>query len=163
MALPNTAPHKAVAGDCGFVMLIITFNHGHLVWVSSPTLVRVDTWLGILHVHCLFSWAAQVRQSQHYNLWPCEVCLPPTISICHALHWPSTLPFTPFSFDTCRQMFDFLVCSLPNFVVLLSAGCYACDLLSVHDLFQVLFNGIPLNKMSVSMTMNGAVLPILAM
>lgn len=29
--------------------------------------------------------------------------------------------------------------------------------------FQRLFEGIPLNKMSVSMTMNGAVLPILAM
>jgi hypothetical protein len=28
---------------------------------------------------------------------------------------------------------------------------------------QILFAGIPLNKMSVSMTMNGAVLPILAM
>ena len=27
---------------------------------------------------------------------------------------------------------------------------------------KVLFDGIPLNKMSVSMTMNGAVLPILA-
>ncbi len=32
---------------------------------------------------------------------------------------------------------------------------------SVEDM-KVLFNGIPLNKMSVSMTMNGAVLPILA-
>lgn len=28
---------------------------------------------------------------------------------------------------------------------------------------QVLFDGIPLDKMSVSMTMNGAVLPIMAM
>ena len=28
---------------------------------------------------------------------------------------------------------------------------------------QILFDGIPLDKMSVSMTMNGAVLPILAM
>ncbi len=28
---------------------------------------------------------------------------------------------------------------------------------------QILFDGIPLNKMSVSMTMNGAVLPVLAM
>jgi methylmalonyl-CoA mutase len=28
---------------------------------------------------------------------------------------------------------------------------------------QLLFDGIPLNKMSVSMTMNGAVLPVLAM
>ena len=28
---------------------------------------------------------------------------------------------------------------------------------------QVLFSGIPLDKMSVSMTMNGAVLPVLAM
>jgi methylmalonyl-CoA mutase len=27
---------------------------------------------------------------------------------------------------------------------------------------KILFDGIPLNKMSVSMTMNGAVLPILA-
>lgn len=27
---------------------------------------------------------------------------------------------------------------------------------------KVLFDGIPLNKMSVSMTMNGAVLPIMA-
>ena len=27
---------------------------------------------------------------------------------------------------------------------------------------KVLFDGIPLNKMSVSMTMNGAVLPVLA-
>ncbi|CAG8466398.1 8541_t:CDS:10 [Scutellospora calospora] len=33
---------------------------------------------------------------------------------------------------------------------------------SVEDM-KILFNGIPLNKMSVSMTMNGAVLPILAM
>jgi methylmalonyl-CoA mutase len=33
-----------------------------------------------------------------------------------------------------------------------------------HVLFlQQLFDQIPLNKMSVSMTMNGAVLPILAM
>lgn len=32
---------------------------------------------------------------------------------------------------------------------------------SIEDM-KVLFNGIPLNKMSVSMTMNGAVLPILA-
>lgn len=29
--------------------------------------------------------------------------------------------------------------------------------------FQTLFDGIPLDKMSVSMTMNGAVLPVLAM
>lgn len=33
---------------------------------------------------------------------------------------------------------------------------------SVEDM-RVLFDGIPLDKMSVSMTMNGAVLPILAM
>lgn len=33
---------------------------------------------------------------------------------------------------------------------------------SVEDM-KILFNGIPLNKMSVSMTMNGAVLPVLAM
>ena len=33
---------------------------------------------------------------------------------------------------------------------------------SVDDM-KMLFDGIPLNKMSVSMTMNGAVLPILAM
>ncbi|RIA98156.1 methylmalonyl-coenzyme A mutase [Glomus cerebriforme] len=33
---------------------------------------------------------------------------------------------------------------------------------SVEDM-KILFNGIPLNKMSVSMTMNGAVLPILSM
>ncbi len=33
---------------------------------------------------------------------------------------------------------------------------------SVEDM-KLLFDGIPLNKMSVSMTMNGAVLPILAM
>ncbi len=33
---------------------------------------------------------------------------------------------------------------------------------SVNDM-KALFDGIPLNKMSVSMTMNGAVLPILAM
>ena len=32
----------------------------------------------------------------------------------------------------------------------------------VH-LQQVLFDGIPLEKISVSMTMNGAVLPVLAM
>ena len=38
------------------------------------------------------------------------------------------------------------------------AGVSIC---SVEDM-KVLFNGIPLNKMSVSMTMNGAVLPILA-
>lgn len=30
-------------------------------------------------------------------------------------------------------------------------------------LMQILFDGIPLDKMSVSMTMNGAVLPVLAM
>lgn len=30
-------------------------------------------------------------------------------------------------------------------------------------LLQMLFDGIPLDKMSVSMTMNGAVLPVLAM
>lgn len=29
--------------------------------------------------------------------------------------------------------------------------------------WQILFDGIPLDRMSVSMTMNGAVLPILAM
>lgn len=33
---------------------------------------------------------------------------------------------------------------------------------SVEDM-KILFEGIPLNKMSVSMTMNGAVLPIMAM
>lgn len=33
---------------------------------------------------------------------------------------------------------------------------------SVEDM-KVLFEGIPLDKMSVSMTMNGAVLPIMAM
>ncbi|CAG8788862.1 11521_t:CDS:2, partial [Acaulospora morrowiae] len=33
---------------------------------------------------------------------------------------------------------------------------------SVEDM-KILFSGIPLDKMSVSMTMNGAVLPILAM
>ena len=38
------------------------------------------------------------------------------------------------------------------------AGVSIC---SVEDM-KILFNGIPLNKMSVSMTMNGAVLPILA-
>ena len=35
------------------------------------------------------------------------------------------------------------------------------ELLSYH--YQILFDGIPLDKMSVSMTMNGAVLPVLAM
>ena len=38
------------------------------------------------------------------------------------------------------------------------AGVSICSL----DDLQVLFDGIPLNKMSVSMTMNGAVLPVLA-
>ncbi|HPG55341.1 MAG: methylmalonyl-CoA mutase [Paludibacteraceae bacterium] len=38
------------------------------------------------------------------------------------------------------------------------AGVSIC---SIEDM-KVLFNGIPLNKMSVSMTMNGAVLPIMA-
>ena len=38
------------------------------------------------------------------------------------------------------------------------AGASIC---SVEDM-KVLFNGIPLDKMSVSMTMNGAVLPVLA-
>lgn len=33
---------------------------------------------------------------------------------------------------------------------------------SVEDM-KILFNGIPLDKVSVSMTMNGAVLPVLAM
>ena len=33
----------------------------------------------------------------------------------------------------------------------------------MHVLLQALFDGIPLDKMSVSMTMNGAVLPVLAM
>ena len=31
------------------------------------------------------------------------------------------------------------------------------------ELLQILFDGIPLDKMSVSMTMNGAVIPILSM
>ncbi len=35
------------------------------------------------------------------------------------------------------------------------------QLLSVF--LQILFDGIPLNKMSVSIAMNGAVLPVLAM
>lgn len=38
------------------------------------------------------------------------------------------------------------------------AGVSIC---SVEDM-KVLFNGIPVDKMSVSMTMNGAVLPVLA-
>ena len=38
------------------------------------------------------------------------------------------------------------------------AGVSICSL----DDMKVLFDGIPLNKMSVSMTMNGAVLPVLA-
>jgi methylmalonyl-CoA mutase len=38
------------------------------------------------------------------------------------------------------------------------AGVSICSL----DNMKVLFDGIPLNKMSVSMTMNGAVLPIMA-
>ena len=38
------------------------------------------------------------------------------------------------------------------------AGVSIC---SLEDM-KVLFDGIPLNKMSVSMTMNGAVLPVLA-
>lgn len=38
------------------------------------------------------------------------------------------------------------------------AGVSIC---SVEDM-KVLFDGIPLDKMSVSMTMNGAVLPVLA-
>jgi len=33
---------------------------------------------------------------------------------------------------------------------------------SIEDM-KILFDGIPLNKTSVSMTMNGAVLPIMAM
>jgi len=33
----------------------------------------------------------------------------------------------------------------------------------VVNCLQLLFDGIPLNKLSTSMTMNGAVLPILAM
>jgi len=33
---------------------------------------------------------------------------------------------------------------------------------SVEDM-KILFDGIPLNKISVSMTMNGAVLPVMAM
>ena len=32
-----------------------------------------------------------------------------------------------------------------------------------YSVLQILFEGIPLEKMSVSMTMNGAVLPVLAM
>ncbi len=35
--------------------------------------------------------------------------------------------------------------------------------LCIFFCLQILFDGIPLNKMSVSMTMNGAVLPVLAM
>ena len=38
------------------------------------------------------------------------------------------------------------------------AGVSICSL----ENMKVLFDGIPLNKMSVSMTMNGAVLPIMA-
>ena len=33
---------------------------------------------------------------------------------------------------------------------------------SVEDM-KILFDGIPLDKMSVSMTMNGAVIPVMAM
>lgn len=33
---------------------------------------------------------------------------------------------------------------------------------SIEDM-KILFDGIPLNKMSVSMTMNGAVIPVMAM
>ncbi len=43
-----------------------------------------------------------------------------------------------------------------NIVDQKSVTCTFCFL-------QILFDGIPLNKMSVSMTMNGAVLPVLAM
>lgn len=45
------------------------------------------------------------------------------------------------------------------YVCSLNENCFVnCDYY-----FQILFDGIPLNKMSVSMTMNGAVLPVLAM
>lgn len=42
-----------------------------------------------------------------------------------------------------------------------ATACPPC--VCVYSVLQVLFNGIPLDKMSVSMTMNGAVLPVLAM
>ena len=42
-----------------------------------------------------------------------------------------------------------------------SHPCF-CDIAASH-LNQRLFEGIPLDKMTVSMTMNGAVLPVLAM
>ena len=35
--------------------------------------------------------------------------------------------------------------------------------LSIGICFQLLFDSIPLNKISTSMTMNGAVMPVLAM
>ena len=38
-----------------------------------------------------------------------------------------------------------------------------CAVLCLTPPLQILFDGIPLDKMSVSMTMNGAVLPVLAM
>lgn len=41
-------------------------------------------------------------------------------------------------------------------------GMAGVSINSVEDM-KILFDGIPLSKMSVSMTMNGAVLPILAM
>lgn len=37
------------------------------------------------------------------------------------------------------------------------------NLYFIYNIFKALFDGIPLDKISVSMTMNGAVLPILAM
>ena len=44
---------------------------------------------------------------------------------------------------------------------------YQAHLISLSHFFplpeQILFDGIPLEKMSVSMTMNGAVLPVLSM
>ena len=40
--------------------------------------------------------------------------------------------------------------------------CFSLSLLNKAVDMKILFKGIPLDKMSVSMTMNGAVLPIMA-
>ena len=62
-----------------------------------------------------------------------------------ACRWRSTLPHRGYDADHPRVVGD--------------VGKAGVSICSVEDM-KVLFDGIPLNKMSVSMTMNGAVLPV---
>ena len=79
----------------------------------------------------------------------------PTLSIAvtsprdrKVFQWPSTSP-THRGYDADHER------------VVGDVGKAGVSICSLEDM-KVLFDGIPLNKMSVSMTMNGAVLPVLA-